>query len=127
MCFDWLFNLQVPHSTDRVVIMRPASKTFTTGLARAYEEDYDYDRLQKYLSVKDFSLIMERLNDKLDSSFPCELCWVFGYLCCPFTFGLSLLCPAQCVNNAERHLRQAIWRTNQRELMNKNIEIALVK
>ena len=67
------------------------------------------------------------MNDKLGSAFPCDLCWVFGYIMSPFTFGLSLLCPAQCVNNAERYLRDAIWRTNQREFRNNGIEMALVK
>ena len=63
MCLDWLFNLQIPESTDRVVVIRPASKTFINGMASAYEEDYDRDFLKDYMTMHEFTSMMERLND----------------------------------------------------------------
>lgn len=128
MCiFDWLFNLQVPKSTDRVVILGPASKTFVTGLARSYDEDYDYDRLKKHLNLNQFNQIIERINNNLNAAFPCNLCYIFGYICCPITFGLSLYCPALCINNAERYMRDQISRANRRDLQLKGIEMVFVK
>ena len=41
MCFDRLFNMQIPESTDSVVVLRPNSKTFINGLAGTYQEEYD--------------------------------------------------------------------------------------
>jgi len=33
MCFDWLFNMQVPDSTEHIYVCRPTGKTFVTGLS----------------------------------------------------------------------------------------------
>lgn len=33
MCFDWLFNRQIPESNGVYVVARPASKTWVNGLA----------------------------------------------------------------------------------------------
>ena len=39
---DICFNRYIPKSTDDVIIIRPASKTFVNGMAEAYSmEDYD--------------------------------------------------------------------------------------
>ena len=54
MCLDWLFNMQIPESTDSVIILHPVSKTFITGLAACYDEEYD-DRLKGRISRLEFS------------------------------------------------------------------------
>ena len=55
MCFDWLFNMQIPDSTDRVHVVRPSAGTFVTGLARAYDESsYDVKKFENYLSKRDY-------------------------------------------------------------------------
>ena len=63
MCFDWLFNMQIPASTKQRVIIRPSAKTFITGLASAYDEEFDYDNLSPYMSRLEFTQMMERMND----------------------------------------------------------------
>ena len=50
MCLDWLFNMQIPESTDKVVVIRPSGKTFVTGLASCFDEEYDNERLTKFIS-----------------------------------------------------------------------------
>ena len=127
MCFDWLFNLQVPASTDRTLILGPTGKTFVTGLACSYDEEYDHDRLKGHLTMHEFTNMMERLNDQLSSQFPCLLCWSMGYICCPLTLGLSLMCPAQCVNDAEEFLEIRIRRQNRSFLNERGIEMVLRK
>ena len=63
MCFDWLFNMQIPASTEHRVIVRPSAKTFITGLAAAYDEEFDKDLLGPYMTRLEFTQMMERMND----------------------------------------------------------------
>ena len=63
MCLDWLFNMQVPESGEDVVIIRPSGKTFVTGLASSYDEDFDAEMLKGRLTMHEFTEMMEKLND----------------------------------------------------------------
>ena len=127
MCLDWLFNMQIPESSDTVVIIRPNAKTFITGLASAYDETYDRERLSPYMTQHEFTKMIEGFNDQLAMLFPCGFCWCLGYVCCPVTLGLSLFCPRTCVNDAEHFLVTSIRRHNRNFLGSKGIEMALVK
>ena len=127
MCCDWLFNLQIPESTSRVVVLRPASKTFINGMASVYEEDYDQDFLADFMTMHEFSSMMEKLNDSFSTQFPCAFCWAMGYICCPFTLGISLLCPYQCIKDAEETCRNSILRQNRQWLRDRGLEMALVR
>ena len=127
MCFDWLFNMQIPDSNNRTVIVKPTAKTFITGLASAYDEDFDYELLSPHMTRQEYSKMMEDFNDQLGNSFPCALCWFIGYFLCLPTIGLSMLCPGQCIGDAEKFLRLNITRNNKRWLNKRGIEMALVK
>ena len=70
---------------------------------------------------------MEQINDMLFTYFPCAMCWGFGYLCCPFTLGLSLCCPAICVRDAEQNLRDMITRMNRQKLNKIGLSLSLQK
>ena len=124
MC-DWIFNSQIPDSSSNIVVVRPIAKTFVTGLASAYDEEYDYQRLERHIERGEYQKMMEQINDILINYFPCALAWCFGYLCCPFTLGLSLCCPAVCVNDAEEEVRTLIARWNRKKLAEKNITLVL--
>ena len=115
MCFDFIFNAQIPKSTDKVVVVRPASKTWVNGLAQTYSEVYD-ERLSDHIEQREYEQIMERINDMLINYFPCPLSWYCGYLCCIFTLGLSLLCPYICIHDAEEQVEQLIRRVNAKKL-----------
>ena len=95
----------MPESTDKVVILRPIGKTFVTGIACAYSEEFDKERLSMHMDKRDFTFMMENLNNNLEHSFPCTLCWILGYLFAPFTLGLSLLCLGSCIGEAEDYLK----------------------
>ena len=127
MCLDRLFNLQVPASTERVVVIRPSGKTFVSGLASAFDEDFDADLLKGFMTMLEFTKMVEAINDELANIFPCLFCWIIGYVLCPFTLGLSLLCPRECINDAEEALERRLKRLNRGTLGSKGIEIALVK
>ena len=101
MCLDWLFNMQIPESSPRCVVIRPSVKTFVNGMAAAYSEDYDEELFKGHLTEFEFTKIMEKLNDQIGDQFPCAFCQIIGYVCCPMTLGASFLLPGQCVNDAE--------------------------
>ena len=100
MCFDCIFNSQIPSSNSVFIVAPPASKTWVNGLAQTYSEEYDR-RLEGHISRQEYVQVMERINDLLINYFPCPLSWYCGYLCCLFTLGLSLLCPLICINDAQ--------------------------
>ncbi len=125
MC-DSLCNKQIPKSSNTIIVIRPSRSTFVTGLARQYCDKFPAE-LKGVLSQKDFEIIMEQINDTLFVYFPCTLCWGFGYLCCPFTLGLSLCCPAICVSDAQKHVKQVIARINRVKLQPLGIKMSLKK
>ena len=53
------------------------------------------------MTEHEFKTIMDNLNDVIISYWPCTTCYLFGYVCAPFTLGLSLLCPGKCAGMAE--------------------------
>lgn len=94
---DCLCNLFIPRSTENRVIVRPAGKTFVTGLASAYSQTYDGFNLGGHLSEDEFSVIMMSVNATITAYWPCSCSLVCGYLFAPFTLGLSLLLPNLCI------------------------------
>lgn len=125
MC-DCLFNTQIPRSTQTRVILRPASSTFVNGVAKAYQAEYP-TQLVGYLSEMEFRVMIENINDMLFTYFPCLLCWTLGYLCCPFTLGISLCCPLICIRDAEEELRTMIYSLNRKKLEPMGMTMSLQK
>jgi len=107
--------------------MRPAGKTFVNGLARVYADDYDEEAFNGYLSRRDFSTIMESINDALFNYFPCPMCLFCGYLLCIPTLGLSLLMPNVCIRDADAEVRRQIEKANKKKLNDRGMELALRK
>ena len=71
--------------------------------------------------------MMEEINDVLYTYLPCVLCWSFGYVCCPFTLGLSFCCPAVCVNDAEERLREIVEAWNRKKFKEKGMKMSFHK
>ena len=127
MCLDPLFNLQIPRSKPSKIVIRPSKGTFVTGIAKQYNPKYP-ELLEGVLPQGEFNTMMTNINDMLETYFPCTFCWVFGYLCCIPTLGLSLCGPAVCVNDAEDSLRTMLARMNRNTLWKKKgLHISLVK
>lgn len=100
---DALFNKLVPPSKPPyMLVIRPAGKTFITGLASAFAVDsYDAHMLAPYISLKQFTDMIEHLNEVLYANWPCGPCQVIGYVLCPCTLGLSFLLPSITVSEAK--------------------------
>ena len=126
MCFDFLFNQQVPTSTATKVVMGPSAGTFITGIAKQYKDEYPW-QLEGHITRRDWDTMMEMVNDMLFTYFPCPLCWCIGYLFCLPTLGLSLCMPAICVRDAETNLKAIITRFNRQKLEQKGIHFSLRK
>ena len=86
---------------DRVYIRRnPCGQVFVTGIASSYDTSYPevlHDLVEQY----QYDKFINKLNDTLQSYWPCQPCFLFGYCFIPCTLGLSLLCPNYCISDAE--------------------------
>ena len=107
---DSCFNLQIPASTDKVVVIRPKGKTFITGIASSYECKYDEARLKDYISLAEFTYVIELVNASIHSHWPCSLSIWIGYILAPFTLCLSFLIPNICIADAKTELKNVIAR-----------------
>ena len=127
MCFDWLFNMQVPDSTATIIVQRPTGKTFINGLAQEYSDEYNEKAFEGYLTRREFQTIMESINDALFSYFPCPMCLFCGYFLALPTLGLSLLMPNIGIRDAENQVRRQIEKANIKKLREKGVELVLRK
>ena len=107
---DSLFNLQIPSSSKRRIIVKPRGKVFVNGVAAYYAMDYDQDHLEPYLSEHEFMYLMGIINDTVNSYWPCSCSIWTGYVLAPFTLGMSLLVPNMCIRDAKQNLIFAVER-----------------
>ena len=83
---DCLFNLQIPPSSENVVVLRPQGnllkpsakekyitihvnligKTFITGVASSYDNTYDEARLGNHMKQNEFAYLIGYLNDTVN-------------------------------------------------------------
>ena len=84
---DCILNkLLIPKENDKIIILKPSSKTFIDGVASSYETTYS-EKLRKYISENEFEYIINNINEELILMWPCLFCFSFGYVMCPFTAG----------------------------------------
>ena len=67
---DCFFNLSIPSSSPSLVIIRPCTRTFVSGLASSYEEGFP-EELRGLMEEVEFRNIMSDLNDVLINYWPC--------------------------------------------------------
>lgn len=77
------------------------------GISSCYDDTYP-EELRGVLSEKEFGEVMHNLNDVIMSYWPCDTCYIFGYVAAPCTLGLSLCCPGKCAGMAEQHAHQCL-------------------
>ena len=76
-------------------------KHFVNGISSCYDDTFP-EELRGVLSEKEFGDVMRNLNDTIISFWPCDTCYIFGYVAAPCTLGLSLCCPGKCAAMAEQ-------------------------
>jgi hypothetical protein len=120
---DCLFNTQIPKSTDKLIILRPTSKTFISGLASSYETDFP-EQLRGYISEREYSYTINRIIDELTMMWPCCFCFTYGYMMCLCTLGLSFLFPNCCIEEAKIKLLECISNMNNTVLNKRNLNMS---
>lgn len=120
---DCITNLTIPKSNEHRIVLRPISKTFINGTASCYEIIYDL-RLKSHISQKEFNMEMDRLMDMLYMSWPCGLCFCFGYICCLCTLGLSFLFPGLKVRKAKQNLIEEIAKINKTKFTSRGLVLS---
>lgn len=95
------------------VRLYPTQTRFVTGIARAYDDDFP-PQLHGLVARDDFETAINQINNTMKDYWPCFFCMCCGYLCCPCTLGVSLLCPNLCIKDAEQYVRALIQRINKR-------------
>ena len=124
---DCLFNLQIPPSSTRTVVVRPKGKTFITGVASSYDITFDEKRLGDYIKESEYAYLIGFLNDTIKSYWPCTASIWFGYILSPITLGLSFLIPNLCIKDAKVALISAIQRQNRIKLKEKGLIMKYVQ
>ena len=79
------------------------------------------------MNKRDFTNIIESINDALFSYFPCPMCLFCGYLLCIPTLGLSLLMPNVCIKEANTEVEKQIEKANKKKLNTIGLELVLRK
>jgi hypothetical protein len=120
---DFLFNKTIPKNTNTKIIFSPKSKTFINGLTYNYSIYY-HPMLFNVVEEKEFMRIMDKLNDLLYMSWPCTLCFGYGYLCCLCTIGISFIFPGLQVSKSKTILLQEIDELNEKYFSNKGLELS---
>lgn len=103
--------------------------SFCNGMSNRYDNQPPF-LLKEILDPKElkkFSSYMDQLNYKTAQYWPCLFAYYCGYICAPFTIGLSLCLPNICVSEAEKVLRNEIKKINHDILSNKKLEMRLIK
>ena len=122
---DCIFNKGIPSNTEKIIIIRPTSKTFITGLAGSYDESYP-QALSNRITVDQWSEMMGKINEALFFFWPCFMCMSFGYCFCFCTLGLSFCCPGLRIVEAKRKVQGEINEIN-KDLVSKGLSMKLVQ
>src|SRR6476661_5020108 len=118
---DCICNLKIPKSGEHTYIIRPSTKTWINGIPLGYEDYYDASLLKNYLTEKEFSSIMEQINDSIYEYAPCSYCFWYGYVCCFCTLGLSFVVPFLCMKDVTFNLRKTVTHINEHFLLRRQM------
>jgi hypothetical protein len=71
-------------------MLYPCTHTHThTYIHTIRTDDYDAKVLGDRLTLHDWQVAMDKINDAISSFFPCGLCFAFNYLCAVCTLGTA--------------------------------------
>ncbi len=100
---------------------------FINGISSSYEIKYS-PVLVGVVSEEDIHDIIGRLNDTIQSYWPCNTCYVFGFVCSPFTLGTSLLCPGYCISQSDERAQAMLLNVSLRaKFFDRKITFRIVK
>ncbi len=93
---------------SRVTVkLRSDGQRFINGVSSSYENVY-HEELSGIITESELTDIIKRLNETIQSFWPCTACYVFGFVCSPFTLGTSLFCPHYCISQSDEHAQRML-------------------
>eukprot|EP00903_Cladosiphon_okamuranus_P018612 g17132.t1 len=87
-------------------------KLGATGISSSYDDGYPPE-LEGWMAKEEWQECMGRINRAFMDRFPCGLCRLQAYCCCPCTLGLSLLSVRKQAKEVERGVGEVISSVNQ--------------
>jgi hypothetical protein len=100
-------NSKNSNKNRTIVRLSPTGLRFVNGLSCSYDKTYPKE-LNGILTEDELVNLVDKLNDTIQSYWPCTACLIFGIACIPCTLGLSLLCPRLCVTEAEKYANRML-------------------
>eukprot|EP00752_Nemacystus_decipiens_P002756 g2574.t1 len=82
-----------------------------TGISSSYDDSYPPE-LEGWMAREEWLECMGRINSALMDRFPCGMCRLQAYCCCPCTLGLSLLSMIRQAKEVERGVGEVISSVN---------------
>ena len=122
--FNYLFHFLIPKNTSSKIIIKPKGPYFINGMSKRYSTKFPKG-LENYLKEEEYILIIDEVNDILHTYWSCPPALCIGYLLCLFTFGLSLLIPFICINEAIKFINDYFAKINWDLLKRRGIQIEL--
>ncbi|CAM9715550.1 unnamed protein product [Pylaiella littoralis] len=105
-----------------VIRLEPTGiKLGATGISSSYDDGYPQE-LEGWISKEEWLECIGRINNALMDRFPCGLCRLQAYCCCPCTLGLSLLSMRSQAKEIERGVGEVVSSVN-RNLEARKIEV----
>lgn len=109
---------KIPKSTNKSMVLRPNGRIFINGLSDSYEIIY-FSQLEPYIKEIEYTHVLERIIEGNAAMWPCDYCFLFGYVCSLFTAGLSFCFPNFCISEALKSFQGDIKEANE-ECFNKH-------
>ena len=102
-----------PESINDFFIIPATGKQFVDGIAMSYDENISEELLNKTtLSIEDYQLIMNKINDAILLHWPCDVCYFSKVVCKPLSLIGRLLCgwlgDECCAHDVEMRLKKEI-------------------
>lgn len=84
--------MKIKKRGDTICYIRSIGSSFINGSCSKYDDTMPSD-ISNYIDDQTYDIMMDRINGVGSSYWPCGPSVLIGTVCCPFTFGLSLLIP----------------------------------
>ncbi|CAM9527386.1 unnamed protein product [Scytosiphon promiscuus] len=102
---------QEARSSATIILEPTGMKLGATGISSAYDDRYPPE-LEGWMAREEWSDCIGRINSALMDRFPCGMCRLQTYCCCPCTLGLSLLSMLRQAKEIERGVGEVIASVN---------------
>lgn len=121
---DFLFNLQIPPSTQFKIVIPPTSKTFINGFSRRYSREIPQNLNSFGISNEKFLFCVDQINIMIGFRYPCQCSILASYMCCLCSLGLCFYIPKGLgLDDLEKIISQIVKQLNNDILKEDGLEL----